>query len=90
MGFRKIKDLKLAKSASLGKAQVFEAIKDSETIMADGPKHIRRKLPFGGKLLVEAAPTSYGKEKPTGFEDSFADQPITPQEFEQEREMYSL
>jgi hypothetical protein len=89
MSFRKTKSLNLAKPARVGRAQVFEAIKESATIMADGDKHIRRKFPFVGNLAQMAAPTSYSKVKPTGFEDNFADQPVSPQEFEEEKDMYS-
>jgi hypothetical protein len=87
--FRKMRDFNLAKPTRVGRAQVFEAIKESATIMADGDKRIRRKLPFEGVIAPTVAPTSYSTIKPTGFEDNFADQPVSPQEFEEEKEMYS-
>jgi hypothetical protein len=89
MSFRKMRDLNLSKPASVGRAQVFEAIKDSETIMAEGSKHVRRKTPFEGKVPMPAVPTSYSKNKPTGFEDNFTDPPVSPQEFEEEKDMYA-
>ena len=55
MSFRKMKAFNLAKPTSAGKAQVFEAIKDSTTIMQDGSKHIRRKLSLVGNFESAAA-----------------------------------
>ncbi|KAF2396566.1 hypothetical protein EJ06DRAFT_224557 [Trichodelitschia bisporula] len=79
------------------RSQVVAALRKSEFLEVVDTKQIRRRVPIVLENEEEMdleppknhRPYHVSKEKPTGFENFYADTPVTPAEYEIEQSMYS-